>query len=138
MRAASFPVPVTIMSAAPACLQITVCDNPCCPGPWIRTAELYPTPPWNSDHPTPLAIGVTSPASSGVTPLGTWCTTAFHGRYTYCAKPPHRCGGLFSQGEAERLGSGVGRQMGVFDGRDCPGWEHSRFPQPTEGSAKPR
>ena len=25
---------------APACLQITVCDRPCWPGPWISTVEL--------------------------------------------------------------------------------------------------
>ena len=32
-RARSFEVPVTMMSEAPACLQITVCDRPCWPGP---------------------------------------------------------------------------------------------------------
>ena len=33
-------VPVTMISEAPACLQITVCDRPCWPGPWISTVEL--------------------------------------------------------------------------------------------------
>ncbi len=32
MRARSFDVPVTMISEAPACLQITVCDSPCWPG----------------------------------------------------------------------------------------------------------
>ena len=77
---------------APACLQITVCDRPCCPGPWISTMSSYFTPPSNSDHSTPLAMGVTNPAISGVTPAGTLCTMEFHGRKTYCAKPPQRCG----------------------------------------------
>ena len=40
MRAWSFAVPVTMISEAPACLQITVCDRPCWPGPWISTVEL--------------------------------------------------------------------------------------------------
>ena len=38
-RAPSFAVPVTIISEAPACLQTTVCDRPCWPGPWISTVE---------------------------------------------------------------------------------------------------
>ena len=33
--------------------------------------KLYKTPPSKSDHSTPFAIGVTRPASSGVTPFGT-------------------------------------------------------------------
>ena len=33
--------------------------------------KLYQHPPSNRDHSTPFAIGVTSPASSGVTPFGT-------------------------------------------------------------------
>jgi hypothetical protein len=40
MRARSLGVPVTMIRAAPACLQITVCDNPCWPGPWMSTVEL--------------------------------------------------------------------------------------------------
>jgi len=31
---------VTMMSEAPACLQITVCDSPCWPGPWMSTVEF--------------------------------------------------------------------------------------------------
>ena len=38
----------------------------------------------------PLASGVEMPASSAVTPSGTLCRTAFHGRYMYCANPPQR------------------------------------------------
>ena len=39
-RARPCAVPVTMISEAPACLQITVCDRPCWPGPWISTVEL--------------------------------------------------------------------------------------------------
>ncbi|MCY1249263.1 hypothetical protein D9M72_627810 [compost metagenome] len=39
-RAVSFVVPVTMISAAPACLQTTVCERPCWPGPWMSTVEL--------------------------------------------------------------------------------------------------
>ena len=38
-RLASFAVPVTMIRSAPACLQATICDRPCCPGPWMSTFE---------------------------------------------------------------------------------------------------
>ena len=44
--------------------------------------------PWNA---------VVHHVPKGVTPGGTWCSTAFHGRYMYCANPPHRCGGFSSE-----------------------------------------
>jgi len=42
----------------------------------------------------PFDSGVTNPASSAVTPSGTLCKTAFHGRYMYSEKPPHRVPGF--------------------------------------------
>ena len=71
-------------------MHATTCERPCWPGPWISTVDMKPTPQSLSAHSIPFESGVTIPASSLVTLSGTLWSTAFQGRYMYCAKPPHR------------------------------------------------
>ena len=87
-----------MISDAPACLQATTWESPCCPGPWMSTVSLVTNAGGaDSAHSMPLDSGVTRPASSGVTVSGTRCSTAFHGRYMYWLKPPHRRPGLSAE-----------------------------------------